>query len=240
MSFEENFRYLSSPVLSHSSCSRLSALRLLSSSLVHKPSSLELVLSRLIQAEEVPINAPSSRERVLRLTQLEHAIILDDTLVSELVVRWVVAQLKVGLRPVWVPAARVLEKFSEQNGELVWRIMFEELQEVLGASSAGGVPEWMKDAAVEGDLDEVRESERSWRDPSAHKVRSALAKWAACGTFRAQLIRVCVVYVHENRLSDSLRRISNLMTGSTQYLLKHNYLSLSNTVPHWQRNTTAI
>ena len=176
MSFEENFRYLSSPVLSHSSRSRLSALRLLSSSLMHKPSSLELVLSKLLQAEEVPIDAPSSRERVLRLTQLDHAIILDDTLVSELVVRWVVAQLKVGLRPVWAPAARALEKFSEQSGELVWTIMFEELQEVLRTSSGGGVPEWMKDAAVEGDLDEVRESERSWRDPSAHKVRSALAK----------------------------------------------------------------
>jgi U3 small nucleolar RNA-associated protein 20 len=191
-------------VLSHSSLSRLSALHILSSSLVHKPSSLELVLSKLLQAEEVPINAPSSRERVLRLTQLEHAIILDDTLVSELVVRWVVAQLKVGLRPVWLPAARVLEKFSEQSGEVVWRIMFGELKEVVSTSSADDVPEWMKDVEVEGDLDKVRENERSWRDPSAHKVRSALAKWAAGGTFRAQLIRVCVVYVYENRLSDNL------------------------------------
>lgn len=215
VSFEEIFRYLSSPVLSHSSRSRLSALRLLSSSLVHKPSSLELVLSKLLQAEEVPINAPSSRERVLRLTQLEHDIILDDTLVSELVVRWVVAQLKVGLRPVWVPAARVLETFSEQKGEVVWRIMFEELQEVVRTSSAYGVPEWMTDAGVEGDLDEVRENERSWRDPSAHKIRSALAKWGAGGTFKAQLIRVCVVYFHDNHLGDNLRRISNPRTGLT-------------------------
>jgi U3 small nucleolar RNA-associated protein 20 len=215
VSFEEIFRYLSSPVLSHSSRSRLSVLHLLSSSLVHKPSSLELILSKLLQAEEVPINAPSSRERVLRLTQLEHAIILDDTLVSELVVRWVVAQLKVGLRPVWLPAARVLEKFSEQSGEVVWRIMFGELKELVSTSSADGVPEWMKDAEVEGDLDKVRENERSWRDPSAHKVRSALAKWGTGGTFKAQLIRVCVVYFDENHLSNSLRRISNSRTGLT-------------------------
>ena len=215
MSFEEIFRYLASPVLSHSRRSRLSALHLLSGSFVHKPPSLGLVLSNLLQAEEVPINAPSSRERVLRLTQLEHAIILDDTLVLELVVCWVVAQLKVGLRPVWLPAARVLEKLSDQRGEVVWRIMFRELKEVVSTPSADGVPEWMEDTGDDEDLDKVRESERSWRDPSAHKVRSALAKWGTGGAFRAQLIRVCVVYFHENHLSDNLRRISNLRTDLT-------------------------
>jgi U3 small nucleolar RNA-associated protein 20 len=215
VSFEDIFRYLASPVLSHSRRSRLSALRLLSNSRVHNHSSLELVLSKLLQAEEVPINAPSSRERVLRLTQLEQAITPDDTVVSELVVRWVVAQLKVGLRPVWLPAARVLEKLSEQSGDVVWRIMFEELKEVVSTPSADGVPEWMKEAGGDDDLDKVRESERSWRDPSAHKVRSALAKWGAGGSFKVQLIRVCVVYFHENHLSDNLRRISNLRIALT-------------------------
>ncbi|KAI9441558.1 armadillo-type protein [Lactarius indigo] len=189
VSFEEMFRYLASSVLSHSRRSRLSALHLLSSSLVHKTSSQELILSKLLQAEEVPINASSSRERVLRLAQLEHAITLEDTLVSELAVRWVVAQLKIGLRPVWLPAARVLEKLSEKSGEVVWRIMFEELKKVVGTSSADGVPEWMEDIRDEDDLDKVRESERSWRDPSAHKVRNALAKWDASNMFKVQLIR---------------------------------------------------
>lgn len=189
VSFEEIFRYLTSPVLSHSRRSRLSALHLLSSSFVHKTSSQELVLSKLLQAEEVHINAPSSRERVLRLTQFEHTITPDDALVSELVVRWMIAQFKVGLRPIWLPAARVLEKMSEQSGEVVWRIMFGELKEVVSTSSADGIPEWMKDARDEDDLDEVRESERSWRDPSAHKVRSVLAKWGTSDMFRVQLIR---------------------------------------------------
>jgi U3 small nucleolar RNA-associated protein 20 len=215
VSFEEIFRYLASPVLSHSRRSRLSVLQLLSSSLVHKASSAELVLSKLLQAEEVPIDAPSSRERVLRLTQLEHAISPEDKIVSELAVRWVVAQLKVGLRPVWLPAARLLEKLSEKSGEVVWRTMFGELKEVVSTSSADGVPEWMKDARDEDDLDEVRETERSWRDPSAHKVRSALAKWGADDMFRMQLIRVCVVYFHGNHLGDNRRRISNLRTGLT-------------------------
>ena len=214
MSFEDIFRYLASPVLSHSRRSRLSALRLFNS-LVHDHPPLELVLSKLLQAEEVPINAPSSRERVLRLTQLEQAITPDNTVVSELVVRWVVAQLKVGLRPVWLPAARALEKLSEQSGEVVWRIMFGELKEVVSTPSADGVPEWMKEAGDDDDLDKVRESERSWRDPSAHKVRSTLAKWGAGGAFKAQLMRVCLVYFHENHISDNLRRISNLRTVLT-------------------------
>ena len=202
-------------MLSHSRRSRLSALHLLSSSLVHKTSSLELVLVKLLQAEEVPIDALSSRERVLRLTQLEHTISPGDTLASEVAVRWVVAQLKVGLRPVWLPAARVLEKLSEQSSEVVWRIMFGELKELVSTSSAEGVPEWMKDARDEDDLDQVRESERSWRDPSAHKVRCALAKWGADDMFRMQLIRVCIVYIHENHLNNNRRRISNLKTGLT-------------------------
>ncbi|KAH9067708.1 armadillo-type protein [Lactarius vividus] len=190
VSFEEIFHYLASPVLSHSRRSRLSALYLLSSSVVHEASSLGLVLSKLLQAEEVPIDAPSSRERVLHLAQLERAVARDDTLVSELAVRWVVAQLKIGLRPVWLPATRVLEKLSEQSGEVVWRIMFEELKEVISTSSADGVPEWMEDTRdVDDDLDKVHESERSWRDPSAHKVRSALAKWSAGDRFMEQLIR---------------------------------------------------
>ncbi len=202
-------------MLSHSRRFRLSALHLLSSSLVRKTSSLEHVLSKLLQAEEVPIDALNSRERVLRLTQIEHTLTPDDSLVSELAVRWVVAQLKVGLRPAWLPAARVLEKLSERSGEAVWRIMFEELKMVVGSASADVEPTWMKDTKDEDCLDKVRESERSWRDPSAHKVRSALAKWGTGDTFRVRLIRVCLACFRWHHLRDNWRRISNLRTGLT-------------------------
>jgi U3 small nucleolar RNA-associated protein 20 len=185
-------RSLASALLSHSRLSRLSALHLLSSPLVHADPIQELVVSNLLQAEMVPIDAQSSRERVLRVTQLERTIPADDAVVSDLAVRWLTAQLKVGLRPVWLPTVHVLEKLSGRCGEIVWRVVFGELKAVIGSSNVENVPDWTKDIDDEaGDADEVRESERSWRDPSAHKIRCVLAKWCGDDTFRTQLIRVC-------------------------------------------------
>jgi U3 small nucleolar RNA-associated protein 20 len=191
MSFEGIYRHLASPVLSHSRRFRLNALYILSSPLVRMDPTQELVISRLLQAEEVPIDAQSSRERVLRVTQLERVIPPDDAMVSELAVRWLVAQLKVGLRPVWLPTAHALEKLSERCGEIVWQVIFGELKAIVGSSNVENVPDWMKDVGGLNSVDEVRDSERSWRDPSAHKIRSALAKWRAGDAFQMQLIRVC-------------------------------------------------
>lgn len=192
ISFEDMYRHLASPILSHSHRFRLKALHVLSSPLVRMDPTQKLVISKLLQAEEVPIDAQSSRERVLRVTQLERVIPPGDAVVSELAVCWLVAQLKVGLRPVWLPTAQALEKLSEQCAEIVWRVMFGELKAAIVSSSVDHVPDWMKDV---GDgpcnADEVREGERSWRDPSAHKIRSVLAKWRAQDKFRFQLIQVC-------------------------------------------------
>jgi U3 small nucleolar RNA-associated protein 20 len=190
MSFEDIYCHLASLLSSHSRRSRLSALYILSSPLAHTHHTRELVLSRLLQAEEVTIDVQSSRERVLRVTQLEQIIPTDDAVASDLVVRWLVAQLKVGLRPVWLPTAHTLEKLSGRCGETVWRVMFEELRAVIDLSNVDSVPDWTKDSNGAGNADEVRESERSWRDPSAHKIRSALANWCVDDTFRMLLIRV--------------------------------------------------
>ncbi|KAI9508384.1 armadillo-type protein [Russula earlei] len=188
--FEDMCGHLASVLISHSRHSRLNALYLLSSPLVHVDPSQGLVLSRLLQAEEVPIDAQSSRERVLRVTQLERVIPVDEPITSELAVRWLVAQLKVGLRPVWLPTAHTLEKLSERCGDVVWRVIFGELKAAVDTSTVKSVPDWMKNISdVAGDTDEVRESERSWRDPSAHKIRGALANWCADDTFRMKLIR---------------------------------------------------
>ncbi len=193
MSFEDMYDHLASSVSSHSRPSRLNALYLLSSPLVHIHPTRELVLSRLLQAEEVPIDVQSSRERVLRVTQLERVIPADDGIVSDLAVRWLVAQLKVGLRPVWLVTAHALEKLSERCGEIVWRVMFGELKAVTALSSVDSVPNWAKDIGDgASNAGEVRESERSWRDPSAHKICNAVAKWRVDDTFRILLIQVCI------------------------------------------------
>src|SRR6266852_2999310 len=193
MSFEDMYSHLAPFVSSHSRSSRLNALYLLSSPLVHMRPVRELVLSRLLQAEEVPIDVRSSRERVLRVTQLERVIPADDAVVSDLAVRWLVAQLKVGLHPVWLPTAHALETLSERCGEIVWRVMFGELKAVIALSTVDSVPDWVKDTCIgAGNAEEWRESERSWRDTSAHKICNALTRWCVDGTFRMLLIRVCI------------------------------------------------
>jgi U3 small nucleolar RNA-associated protein 20 len=192
ISFDDVYNHLASPVISHSRRFRLGALHLLLSPLVCRDPTQELVVSKLLEAEEVPIDAQSSRERVFRVTQLERVIPSGATVVSELAVCWLVAQLKVGLRPVWLPTSHALEKLSERCAEIVWRVLFRELKAVITLSSVENVPDWMKDVGDgASNADEVHEGERSWRDPSAHKIRSAVAKWRADDTFRLQLIRVC-------------------------------------------------
>lgn len=193
MSFEDMYRHLAALVSSYSRSSRLNALYLLSSPLVDMHPTREHVLSRLLQAEEVPIDVRSSRERVLRVTQLERVIPADDAVVSDIAVRWLVAQLKVGLRPVWLPTAHALETLSERCGEIVWRVMFGELKAVIAWSSVDSVPDWAKDTGIgAGNAEEWHETERSWRDPSAYKICNALLQWCVDGAFRMLLIRVCV------------------------------------------------
>jgi U3 small nucleolar RNA-associated protein 20 len=155
----------------------------------------ELVLSRLLQAEKVAIDVHSSRERVLRVTQLEQIVPTDDAVASDLAVRWLVAQLKVGLRPVWLPTVHTLEKLSERCGEILWRVLFGELKAVIDQSGVDCVLDWTKDICNGAEnAGEVPESERSWRDPSAHRICNALAEWCVDGTFRMLLIRVCAAH----------------------------------------------
>ncbi|KAI0262194.1 armadillo-type protein [Gloeopeniophorella convolvens] len=190
MNFDDLYPHLASPVLSHSRRLRLSALYLLSSPLTRVAPAQQHILSKLVQAEEVPIDMQSSRERVLRVTQLERVVTAEDAHASELAVRWTVAQLKVGLRPVWLPTAQSLEKLSDRCGDIVWRVLFEELGTVVTPTDENDVPEWMQGVDDEdADLDDIRESERPWRDPSAHKVRGVLAKWRVDNACRTQLIR---------------------------------------------------
>lgn len=240
MSFEDMYRHLASPLSSHSRPSRLNALYLLSSPLVHIHPTRKLVLSKLLQAEEVPIDVRGSRERVLHVTQLERVIPSDDAVVSELAVRWLVAQLKVGLRPVWLPTAHALERLSERCGEIIWRVMFGELKAVIALSGVDNVPDWAKDTGNGAcNAGEWRESERSWRDPSAYKICNALAKWCADGTFQMLLIRVCIPHkAVQGCFQRILCRISYPKTGSTVLPSKHNFLSPSSTIPRWQRDIT--
>lgn len=82
------------------------------------------------------------------------------------------------LRPIWSPAAGALSTLSQRFGDIVWPLLFSELAGLQEKSLDTGPPSWMDiELDNEGDDESKREEERSWRDPSAHKLRTVVAKW---------------------------------------------------------------
>lgn len=91
------------------------------------------------------------------------------------------AQLKINLRPLWSPTAEALASISERKGfgDVVWGYVFEELKNASrpGASFEEDGEGWLGEDGEEEELDDVNESERTWRDPSAHKLRCVTNAW---------------------------------------------------------------
>lgn len=97
----------------------------------------------------------------------------------------------------WSPAAEALALLSQHFGDLVWELMFGELRavsRVQGMEQATTTnPLWMggvSSSPEDDDDKEPLEEERSWRDPSAHKLRSAVGKWLRHDHQRMAVIRV--------------------------------------------------
>lgn len=131
---------------------------------------------------------------------------------------WLPAQLKVNLRPLWSPATAALASLSQHFGDLVWELVFGELRAVTrmqGTQQATITnPHWISDVASSAEDDDDKEpleEERSWRDPGAHKLRSAVGKWLRNDHQRRAIIRASISL---HRLLDSFF-IINPCVGST-------------------------
>ncbi|KAJ8593562.1 hypothetical protein M405DRAFT_858856 [Rhizopogon salebrosus TDB-379] len=111
------------------------------------------------------------RERVLRIGRLYQVVRDDEPLSTDICVRWLVSRLKVDLRPIWSPASEALSSLAQRFGDVVWDIVFSELQQPQGAHQA---PDWMTTTDAGGNKMNPWE-ERSWKDPSAHRLRGAVA-----------------------------------------------------------------
>jgi U3 small nucleolar RNA-associated protein 20 len=71
---------------------------------------------------------------------------------------------------------------TTKHDDLVWRTLFEELKTVTlkraEVDDVEPLPSWADSNPMDGDsLDDPWEDERSWRDPSARKLRAMIAKW---------------------------------------------------------------
>lgn len=151
-------------------------------------------MKRCLQGEEVPLDVQGVRERVLRIGRVVQVV--GDAQGAEFCARWLigtcpncawdllltavflfVAQLKVNLRPLWSPAAAALSSLSQRFGNVVWDLIFSEIRK--GGEQTSRVAERHYEASQmdEETGDDIWEDERSWRDPSAHKLRVVLARW---------------------------------------------------------------
>ncbi|KAM5545238.1 hypothetical protein V8D89_001349 [Ganoderma adspersum] len=170
------YEQLKSALLSHSRLLRLSTLRLLSSPIVQATEGTIELVKKALQGEEISVDVQGVRERVLRIGRLPLAVKDGDDVAADICARWLIAQLKVNLRPLWSPAASALSSLSSRFGDLVWGLLFQEVQNAaLPAVEQASDPAWLKENTDSGDV--IWEDERSWRDPSAHKFRTAVAKW---------------------------------------------------------------
>lgn len=215
---------------SHSRAIRLSALQILTSHIVVELSSAEEdVLRRCLQGEEVSLDAGGVRERVLRIGRVGMAVKhgdagdADENGAGEMrrvgrgggeeCARWLMAQLKVNLRPLWSPAAEALSTLAKRLGDPIWNVIWEEFVESSSETSSSNVtedsvskfvPPWL--TAKENEIQDHRDSdtweeERSWRDGAAHNVREAVAEWLDEGLERKAIVQ-------EQRPSDRFDRSS--------------------------------
>jgi len=108
------------------------------------------------------------------------------------------AQLKVNLRPLWSPATAAISSLSQRFGDLVWELLFAELQALSDPAQVQQEEEGRnhpgKGGAEDEDEDSVNEDERSWRDPSAHKLRVAVGHWLDEGYPTRQFVKVCFYF----------------------------------------------
>ena len=92
------------------------------------------------------------------------------------------AQLKVNLRPLWSPAAAALASLSQRFGDVVWKLLFEEVQKFTCSARPEEAESGQNPVASASNKDKENdddpwEEERSWRDPSAHSLRSVVIDW---------------------------------------------------------------
>ncbi|KAG6844945.1 hypothetical protein H0H87_002278 [Tephrocybe sp. NHM501043] len=223
-------------LLSHSRTLRLATLRLLGSNLVKSSEGVQEALGRCLRGEEVSLDVQGVRERVLRIGRVGLSVKDGDEVGADAVARWLIAQLKVNLRPVWSPAAGALGVLAERFGDLVWELLFQEVKGLTSDQKSGKA--WM-------DVDEHRdggeekndpwEDERSWRDPSAHNLRAVVIQWLDDTHGQTEFLKAkrstdrLDLHSYETQLLATLGECSSLTEKHNRVLVPH-FLALTDPI----------
>ncbi|KAG6840218.1 hypothetical protein C0991_008139 [Blastosporella zonata] len=216
-------------LLSHSRGLRLATLRLLVSGLVKAPDGVQDALGRCLRGEEVNLDVQGVRERILWIGRVGLGVKDGDEVGADAVARWLIAQLKVNLRPVWSPAAGALGVLSERFGDLLWELLFQEVQG-LSSEQESSKADGMRDSAEK--KDDPWEEERSWRDPSSHKLRGVVINWLDDKHAQAELLKSqrfterLDFHSYEAQLLATLGECSSLTEKHNRVLVPH-FLTLA-------------
>lgn len=220
--FEEVYNTLQSSLSSHCRPLRLCVLRLLSSNLILLPVGAPEVVRRCLQGEEVPLDMQGVRERVLRIGRVGQIIKDGDVVIADVAFRWLLAQLKVNLRPVWSPAAEALSSLCGRFGDTLWSIVLTELDNVSDKHEESFYPSWItSDDEGTMTISNDWEEERSWRDPSAHKLREVIFRQENPAFKLSDFTKSHSFKEHFNRQSYELQLLATLGQCSS-FAEKHN------------------
>ncbi|KAH9925892.1 armadillo-type protein [Epithele typhae] len=231
MPFDDLYEHLKPSLVSHSRQLRLQTLRLLILAGSASPCIAEF-MQKALQAEEVSIDVQGARERVLRISRLPVAVKEGDEVTAGICARWLIGMsisyLKVNLKPLWAPAVAALATLANRFGDIVWTLLFSELQ-AASSASAEAPPVWLKERTEEED--DVWETERSWRDPNAHKVRISITRWLCHDAASRAMVKSQLtgdrfdVSMYEQQLLSALEACSSLAEKHNRDLVPH-FLSL--------------
>ncbi|KNZ75043.1 U3 small nucleolar RNA-associated protein 20 [Termitomyces sp. J132] len=234
--FNEVYPSLRVFLLSHSQSLRLATLRLLTSESVGASGDVREAAGLCLKGEEVSLDVQGVRNRVLRIGRVGLGVKDGDELSADIVGRWLIAQLKVNLRPIWSPAAGALGKLSERFEDLVWELLFQEVQNLEPGPWLGKVGRNMDTERENGvKEDSPWEEERSWRDPTAHKLHSAVSMWLNDGYAQTELLKAqhskdrLDIHSYESQLLATLGICSPLAEKHNRVLVPH-FLGLADPI----------
>lgn len=175
-SFADVFDHLRVGLLSPYQPLRLATLRFLSLPHFTRSTAQDHSLAKLIATEEVPIDFDGYKDRVNKTS-----ILASDGKATEfdIVAPWLLAQLKVNLRPLWAPAITVMSGLVKSYSVNGWALVFTELLKTTeGGFDLDGLgviaPLWQD--AVEDEEEEPFEAERSWNDLDGRTLKLAVMK----------------------------------------------------------------
>jgi len=84
---------------------------------------------------------------------------------------------------------KALSELSTRYDPVVWSAVFEDLRRLSEGQSLELSPEWAKET-LSDDGDDIHEEERTWQDPSAHKMRVAVSSWTNDRVARRRIVKV--------------------------------------------------